>query len=84
MTVTLKPKTEITVPKSVRRKAGIKAGDRFEFTASDGVIKIISQNAATPDDALTPEEAKIVRRGEAQLKRGQSKSWHDIKNALAR
>jgi AbrB family looped-hinge helix DNA binding protein len=34
MTVTLKPKTEITVPKSIRRKAGIKPGDQVEFNMS--------------------------------------------------
>ena len=27
------------------------------------------------DNTLSPEEAKIVRRGEAQLRRGQSKPW---------
>ena len=43
MTVTLKPKTEITVPKSIRRKAGIKPGDRFEFSVSGRVINFISQ-----------------------------------------
>jgi len=36
------------------------------------------------NDTLSPEEKKIVRRGEAQLKRGQSKRWHAIKNALPR
>ena len=34
MTVTLKPKTEIIVPKSILRKAGIKPGDRVEFRVS--------------------------------------------------
>ena len=35
-------------------------------------------------DTLTPEEAKIVRRGEAQLRRGDSKPWRAVKHALAR
>ena len=41
MSVTLKPKSEITVPKSIRRKAGIKPGDRFDFSVSGRVINII-------------------------------------------
>lgn len=41
MTVTLKPKTEITVPKSVRRKAGFKPGDRLEFKVSGRAITIV-------------------------------------------
>jgi AbrB family looped-hinge helix DNA binding protein len=40
MTVIIKPRTEITVPKSIRRQAGIKPGDRVEFSVADGVINI--------------------------------------------
>jgi hypothetical protein len=36
------------------------------------------------DDTLTAAEVKIVRRGEAQLKRGKSKPWRDVKPALVR
>jgi AbrB family looped-hinge helix DNA binding protein len=53
MTVTLKPKTEITVPKSIRRRAGIKPGDRVEFSVTGRVIKI------TPK--LTPDEMEDER-----------------------
>jgi hypothetical protein len=35
-------------------------------------------------DTLTPAEAKIVRRREAQLKRGESKPWREVKDALSR
>lgn len=35
-------------------------------------------------DALTPDEARRVRRGEAQLKRGVSKPWGAVKNAGSR
>jgi AbrB family looped-hinge helix DNA binding protein len=53
MTVTLKPKTEITVPKSIRRKAGMKPGDQVEFSVSGGVINI------TPK--LSPDELQDER-----------------------
>jgi hypothetical protein len=33
---------------------------------------------------LTAAEAKIVRRGEAQLKLGESKPWRAVKHALSR
>lgn len=32
-------------------------------------------------DTLTAEEAKRVRRGEAQLKRGESKPWRGVKRS---
>ncbi len=53
MTVTLKPKSEIIVPKSIRRKAGIKPGDKVEFSVSGRVISIIPK--------LTPEELEDQR-----------------------
>ena len=56
MAVTLKPKTEITVPKSIRRKAGIKHGDQFEFSVSGRVIKIIPK--LSPDELQDEREIR--------------------------
>jgi AbrB family looped-hinge helix DNA binding protein len=53
MTVILKSKTEITVPKSIRRKAGIKPGDQVEFTVTGRAINI------TPK--LSPDELQAER-----------------------
>jgi len=49
----------------------------------NGVV-IKAKRLVDPEDTLTPAEAKVVRRGEAQLKRGQSKPWRGVKHALAR
>jgi bifunctional DNA-binding transcriptional regulator/antitoxin component of YhaV-PrlF toxin-antitoxin module len=56
MTVTLKPKTEITVPKSILRKAGIKPGDRIEFSVSGRIIKIIRK--PSPDELQGQRELR--------------------------
>lgn len=56
MTVTLKPRTEITVPKSIRRKAGFKAGDRVEFSVSGRMIKIIPK--LSPDELQDEREIR--------------------------
>jgi AbrB family looped-hinge helix DNA binding protein len=82
MTVTVKSKMPLVVPPAVRRRAGFKSGDKLEFRVAGGVVTILPK--PDPDDTLTPEEAKVVRRGEAQLKRGESKSWRDVRAALAR
>jgi bifunctional DNA-binding transcriptional regulator/antitoxin component of YhaV-PrlF toxin-antitoxin module len=86
MTVTLKSKIPLVVPDRVRREAGFKIGDRVEFKVSRGAVTILPKPAVIQDldDTLTPAEAKIVRRGEAQLKRGKSKPWRAVKHALAR
>jgi bifunctional DNA-binding transcriptional regulator/antitoxin component of YhaV-PrlF toxin-antitoxin module len=85
MTVTLKNKTPLVVPDRVRREAGFKTGDRVEFKVSRGAVTILPKPPVTEDrdDTLTSAEAKIVRRGEAQLKRGKSKPWRAVKHALA-
>ena len=72
VTVTLRPKSGLTVPPSVRRKAGIKAGDRLEFKASRGLITIqtkpidVDNYTAAQRRAIDREIAKgleDVRRG---------------------
>jgi AbrB family looped-hinge helix DNA binding protein len=61
MTVTVKSKMPIVVPPSVRRLAGFKSGDKLEFKVSGGIVSILPKRDS--GDTLTPEEAKVVRRG---------------------
>ena len=82
MTVTVKNRTPLVVPSAVRRRAGFKNGDKLEFPVAGGVVTILSKQDC--DDTLTAGEERIVRRGEAQLKRGESKPWRAVKHALVR
>jgi AbrB family looped-hinge helix DNA binding protein len=68
MTVILKPKSEITVPRSVRRKAGIKEGDRIEFKVSGGIITILPE-LPNADDEYTPAERRAIDRGIAESRK---------------
>ena len=58
MTVTLRPRTEITVPKSIR-KAGYRAGDQVEFRVSGRTITIVPK-LSTADDEYTPGQRRII------------------------
>jgi len=58
--------------------------DYVAFTEQKNGVLIKAKRTFDSDDTLTPAEAKIVLRGEAQLKRGDSKSWRAVKNALSR
>ncbi len=77
MTITLKTKTEITVPKSIRRKAGIKPGDRVEFTVSGRVIKIIPK--LSPDELQDDREVRdpkvraAIRKSHEEFLAGESR-----------
>lgn len=63
MTVVVTSKDEIVVPRSVRRMAGFKAGDRLELKASGGVITILPK-LPTADGEYTPDQRRII---DAQL-----------------
>jgi bifunctional DNA-binding transcriptional regulator/antitoxin component of YhaV-PrlF toxin-antitoxin module len=52
MTVTLKNKMPLVVPDSVRRKAGLRIGDRIEFQVSGRVISIVPK---LPADEYSPK-----------------------------
>ncbi len=56
MTVTLKAKSEITVPKSIRRKAGLKPGDQVEFKVSGRTINISPK--LSPDELQDEREIR--------------------------
>lgn len=59
MTVVIKSKDELVVPRSVHRKAGFKTGDRVEFKVSSGVINIVPE-LPSADDEYTPAERLAI------------------------
>ena len=69
MTVTVKNEAELVVPRSVRRLAGIKSGDRVEFKVSAGVINIIPKRPPT-DDEYTPAQRRIIDARLAAARKG--------------
>jgi AbrB family looped-hinge helix DNA binding protein len=71
MTVTVKKNAALIVPPSVRRKAGLKEGDRVEFQVSGRRITIVPKPSSGPkpsilpkslrgDDEYTPEQRRII------------------------
>jgi bifunctional DNA-binding transcriptional regulator/antitoxin component of YhaV-PrlF toxin-antitoxin module len=66
MTVTVKNRTPLVVPPSVRRRAGLKSGQELEFKVSGSVITILPKLPTAADD-YTSEQRRIV---DAQLAEG--------------
>lgn len=79
MTTIVKNKAEVIVPRSIRRQAGIKAGDQLEFKASSRRITI---TALEPAYKPTKAEAAAIRRGEAQIARGESVTLKELLHDL--
>jgi predicted transcriptional regulator len=59
----------LVVPASVQHRAGIKSGDRVRFQVSKDTITIIALRE--PTYKPTRAELAAIRRGEAELARGQ-------------
>ena len=71
MMVTVNDNAELIVPRSIRREAGIKPGDRVEFRVADGVIRIVPE-AAPPDEYLPSQRQAI----ELELADAQQGAFH--------
>ncbi len=73
---------QVVIPKEVCEELGLHEGDFVEVTSTQGTVVIKPKRLVDPDDVLTPEEEALVRKGEAQLKRGRSVAWADVKKQL--
>ena len=75
---------QIVIPKQVFEALKLQEGDFVEVTADRGMLEMRPKRLVDVGDVLAPSEAAIVRRGEAQLKAGRSKSWKSVKHGLGR
>ncbi len=59
MGVVVSTKSELVVPRSVRRRAGLKSGQKVEFKVSGGVINIVPK-LPVADDEYTPAQRRVI------------------------
>jgi len=62
MTVVVRERTDLVVPPSVRRRAGIKPGDRLEFRVSGGAIHIVRESPSAGEELTCDQRAAIDKR----------------------
>jgi bifunctional DNA-binding transcriptional regulator/antitoxin component of YhaV-PrlF toxin-antitoxin module len=74
---------QVVIPREMLKTLKLQAGDLVAFAEQKNGVLIKPKRMVNPDDTLTPAEAKIVRRGLAQLKRGESRPWRVVKHALS-
>ena len=75
---------QVVIPREIPETLNLREGDFVAFAEQKNGVLIKPKRLVDVGDTLTPTEAKLVRKGEAQLKKGQSKPWREIKNALPR
>ena len=69
MNTTLKNNTQLVVPPSIQKRAGLKIGDQVEFKVSGGIINIIPK-LPSADDEYTPQQRKVIDARLAEAKKG--------------
>ena len=90
MTVTVKKNTALVVPSSVRRKAGLKEGDRVEFQVSGRRITIVPRPSSVTkhpaDDEYTPEQRRIIderlAKADEDIKNGRVHGPFEVEEAI--
>lgn len=75
---------QVVIPQEILEALKLQTGDVVAFSEKKNGVLLTAKRTIDPDDTLTAAEAKAVRRGEAQLKRGESKPWRVVKHALSR
>ncbi len=74
----------MVIPREILETLKLQPGDLVAFAEHKNGVLIKPTRLVDADDTLSPAEAKLVRRGEAQLKRGDSKPWRVVIHALPR
>jgi len=75
---------QVVIPKDICDELGPQVGDCGEVRQIQGTVVIKPKKRVEADDVLTPEEAVIVRNGEAQLHRGEYVTLEDLEHDLDR
>ncbi len=73
---------QIVIPKAIFEELRLREGDFMEVTTEAGRVFMKPKKLVDADDVLTKEEERKVRKGQAQLKRGESKPWRTVKHGL--
>ena len=75
---------QVVIPKEIFDALGLRTGDFVEVTQVKRTVVIKPKKLVDAEDVLTPEEERAVRRGEAQLRRGEYVTLEDLEHDLDR
>ncbi len=75
---------QVVIPKEICDELDLQVGDFVEVRQVKGTVVIQPKKLVDADDVLTPAEEAIVRKGEAQLRRGEYIALEDLEHDLDR
>lgn len=73
---------QVVIPKEICDDLGLEIGDFVEVQKVKGAVVVKPKKLVDAEDVLAPEEEKLVRKGIQQLRRGESKSWQQLKHEM--
>lgn len=68
-TATVTSKSMVTIPSSIRRKYGIKNGDKVQFVEVDGAVMMIPVKSLSEMHGVDKQHAKSLVEGMCELNR---------------
>ena len=80
MLVELRTKSQVTIPKKLVTKLGIKEGDKFEITEKDGVIQLIP--IIVYPKKLIEELREEIKEVKAKVASGTQPTFDDIDSMI--
>lgn len=75
---------QVVIPKTVFDSLGLTEGDFMEITTDRHRIVMKPKKLVDAHEVLTAAEAAKIRKGEEELRRGQSRSWRATTKNLKR
>jgi AbrB family looped-hinge helix DNA binding protein len=76
-TATVTSKSMVTIPSSIRRKYGIREGDKVEFVEVDGAVMMIPAKSLSEMHGIDKAHAKALIEGIRELNREHRKEARD-------
>jgi AbrB family looped-hinge helix DNA binding protein len=75
---------QVIIPKNVCKALHLQEGDIVEIRSAQGAVLIKPKRLVDPNDTLSSQEEKAVRKGEAELRRGDYVTLAQLHNDLDR
>ena len=73
---------QVVIPRELFEKLHMRKGDLVAFAKQGNGVLVKPARPVEPDDELTAEQAKRLRRSLKQTRQGKTRPWTEIKSEL--
>lgn len=75
---------QVVIPREIFEKLQLRVGDFVAITQKANAILVRPKQLVDPDDVLTPEEGKLLKKVEREMRQGKFVTLAQLNNDLAR